>query len=383
MSEELSDSPTISLARALIRRPSVTPEDAGCQHLIAGRLAPLGFVIEDMPFGQVKNLWARRGQGGRLFAFAGHTDVVPTGPLSNWTHPPFDAVLEGDILHGRGAADMKGSLAAMVTATERFLAAHPKTAGSIAFLLTSDEEGPSVDGTRRVIEALRARGEAIDACIVGEPSSAERLADTIKNGRRGSFHGVLTVHGIQGHVAYPEKAENPIHRAAPAIAELAAEVWDEGNDFFPPTTFQISNIHAGTGVTNVIPGACEVVFNLRFSTELDTEAIKQRVRAILDRHKLRYEVAWRLTGEPFLTTPGRFVEAVIAAAEAEAGITPRLSTSGGTSDGRFIAPTGTLVVELGPINATIHKVDEQVSASDLETLSRVYEGVLARYFATE
>jgi succinyl-diaminopimelate desuccinylase len=378
MSSEAATSPTLELARDLIRRHSVTPEDAGCQPLMAERLAALGFAIEPMRFGEVDNLWARRGNDGPLFCFAGHTDVVPPGPLTDWASDPFTPEIRDGLLYGRGACDMKGSLAAMITATERFVGAHPDHQGSIAFLITSDEEGPSIDGTRRVVEALSARDERIDYALVGEPSSHQRLGDVIKNGRRGSLGGRLRIRGKQGHVAYPQLADNPVHRAAPALAELCAEVWDPGNDHFPQTSFQISNIHAGTGADNVIPGELEILFNLRFSTEQTPEAIQQRIHAILDRHGLDHQLDWRVSGHPFLTPAGALVEATQAAILAVTGEPSALSTVGGTSDGRFIAPTGAQVVELGPINATIHKVDECVGVEELEQLSRIYTEVLRR-----
>jgi len=371
-------SPTLELAMDLMRRPSVTPDDAGCQPLMAERLAAIGFAVEPMRFGDVDNLWARRGGDGPLLCFAGHTDVVPPGPLEQWQSPPFAPEIRDGVLYGRGACDMKGSLAAMVTAAERFVAAHPDHRGSIAFLITSDEEGPSVDGTVRVIEALSARGERIDYALVGEPSSKSRLGDVIKNGRRGSLNGTLTVHGKQGHVAYPQLADNPVHRAAAALAELGAEEWDRGNDHFPPTSFQISNIQAGTGAENVIPGELRVRFNLRFSTELTEAVIRDRITAILDRHGLDYHIDWRLSGNPFLTPAGELVAATRAAIEAETGHATTLSTTGGTSDGRFIAPTGAQVVELGPINATIHKIDERVGVDELDSLSAIYQGILER-----
>ena len=371
-------SPTLELARELVRRPSVTPEDAGCQALIAERLAPLGFRIEPLPFGEVTNLWARRGDTGPLLCLAGHTDVVPPGPLEDWTSPPFEPTIRDGRLYGRGAADMKGSLAAMVTAVEGFLARNPGHEASIAFLLTSDEEGPSVDGTVRVVERLLARGEAIDYALVGEPSSRERLGDTIKNGRRGSLNGFLTVHGKQGHVAYPHLAKNPFHAAAPALAALCAEVWDRGNDHFPPTSLQIANLRMGTGAENVIPGRLTAQFNLRFSTELTSEVIDQRVRRILDAGGFDYELRWRLSGNPFLTPAGELVDAARAAIAEVEGIETQLSTSGGTSDGRFIAPMGAQVMELGPINASIHQVDEHVGVEELEHLSDIYRCILER-----
>lgn len=371
-------SPTIELARELIRRPSVTPEDAGCQALMAERLDAIGFLIEPMPFGEVSNLWARRGERGPLLCLAGHTDVVPTGPLDLWRSPPFEPSIRDGRLFGRGACDMKGSLAAMVTAVESFVAAHPNHPGSIAFLITSDEEGPSVDGTRKVIERLQSRGERIDYALVGEPSGRERLGDTIKNGRRGSLTGTLRVHGKQGHVAYPGLALNPFHAAVTALAQLCAEVWDQGNDFFPPTSFQIANLTMGTGADNVIPGHLDAQFNLRFSTELDPETIQRRVRAILDGDGFAYDLSWRLSGNPFLTPAGALVDATRAAIAAVTGIETLLSTSGGTSDGRFIAPTGAQVVELGPVNATIHQIDESVGVDELDQLSEIYRGIIER-----
>ena len=374
-------SATLELAIDLIGRASVTPDDAGCQALMADRLQALGFRCEPMRFGEVDNLWARRGDGAPLFCFAGHTDVVPTGPVAQWQSDPFRPELRDGMLYGRGAADMKGSLAAMITATERFLARRPDHRGSIAFLITSDEEGPAVDGTIRVVEALEARKEKIDWCLVGEPSSEERLGDVVKNGRRGSLGGVLRIKGRQGHVAYPHLARNPVHLLAPALAELVATEWDQGNEFFPRTTFQVSNIHAGTWATNVIPGSCEVTFNFRFSTESTEQRLRQRVSALLDRHGLDYEIDWNLSGQPFLTPRGELVEAAQRAVLAVAGYQTRLSTAGGTSDGRFIAPTGAQVLELGPLNATIHQVDECVAAQDLDRLSAMYERILDELLA--
>jgi succinyl-diaminopimelate desuccinylase len=377
MSQANWPSATLELAAELISRPSVTPDDAGCQQLLADRLGALGFRCTHLRYGEVDNLWAVHGTAGPLFVFAGHTDVVPPGPLSAWRHPPFEPQLHGGFLHGRGAADMKGSLAAMVTACERLLAAHAPR-GRIAFLLTSDEEGPSIDGTRRVVEYLRERGETIRWCVVGEPSSSERVGDVIKVGRRGSLGAELTVRGVQGHVAYPERARNPIHEALAALAELVATRWDEGNAYFPATTLQISNVHAGQGATNVIPGELQVLFNLRFSTESDAATLRRRITALLDRHGLDYAIAWQMHGEPFLTAGGELLESAVAGiAELGAGA-PELSTSGGTSDGRFIAPLGCEVIELGPCNATIHKVDECVRADDLELLSAMYETILRR-----
>jgi succinyl-diaminopimelate desuccinylase len=366
----------IEYARELIARRSVTPEDAGCQAWLADRLRPLGFVIEPVVHGEVTNLWARRGSGAPLVCFAGHTDVVPTGPLEKWSYDPFTPTQSDDWLYGRGAADMKGSIAAFLAAVEDFVAAHPHHPGSIAWLITSDEEGPAIDGTVRVVERLAARGETIDYCIVGEPTCAERFGDTLKNGRRGSLHGRLAVQGVQGHIAYPHLARNPIHLAAPAIAELDATVWDEGNEYFPPTTWQISNIHGGTGATNVIPGHVDIVFNFRFSTASTVEGLQARVRDILDRHGLRYDLDWELGAKPYLTPRGDLVEALSAAIRASAGVEPALSTTGGTSDGRFIADIAREVVEFGPVNQTIHKIDECVGVGELEMLTDVYRRTL-------
>jgi succinyl-diaminopimelate desuccinylase len=374
-------SSTIELAKALIARASVTPNDAGCQPLVAERLQAIGFSIESLRFGEVDNLWARRGSAHPLFVFAGHTDVVPPGPLSDWDSDPFIPSLRDGCLYGRGAADMKSSIAAMVTACERFIAGHAGHRGSIAFLLTSDEEGPSVDGTVKVIEHLKARGEQIDWCLVGEPSSREHTGDVIKNGRRGSLNGVLRVHGQQGHVAYPQLADNPIHRAAAALAELVAAAWDTGNAHFPPTTFQISNINAGTGAENVIPGELHILFNLRFSTESSPESIQSRILAILDRHGLDYSIDWKISGLPFITPAGELVDAARRAIHSITGLETELSTSGGTSDGRFIAPTGAQVVELGPLNATIHKTNECVNMAELDTLSSIYQKILEQLLA--
>lgn len=374
-------SPTLELSRALIARPSVTPDDQGCQQMLAQRLEKIGFVIEHLRFDDVDNLWARRGSAEPVFAFAGHTDVVPTGPLADWDSAPFEPEIRDGCLFGRGAADMKGSIAAMVTACERFVAGHADHTGSIAFLITSDEEGPSVNGTIKVIERLEARNEKIKWCLVGEPSSKDQTGDTIKNGRRGSLCGVLTVRGRQGHVAYPHLADNPIHRATPALHELASIEWDAGNEFFPPTTFQISNINAGTGAENVIPGSVQVLFNLRFSTESTAEALKSQVSAVMERHGLDYDIQWRLSGEPFLTPAGELVDAARHAIHATMAINTELSTSGGTSDGRFIAPTGAQVVELGPVNATIHQTNECVNIAELDRLSAIYEQILEQLLA--
>ena len=372
----MSLSPTLDLAIDLIQRPSVTPEDEGCQALMMARLAAIGFHCEPLRFGEVDNFWAVRGNEGPLLCFAGHTDVVPTGPESDWQTPPFEPEISGGMLRGRGAADMKGSLAAMVTACERFVSEHPDHRGRIAFLITSDEDGPAKNGTVKVVEWLASQGEKIDWCVVGEPSSTDAVGDVIKNGRRGSLGAVLKVRGIQGHVAYPHLAKNPIHLAAPALAELAAEQWDEGNDFFPATSFQISNINGGTGATNVIPGELEVVFNFRFSTELTADILQQRTEAILEKHGLDYALEWNLSGQPFLTSEGPLVEAAQNAIRRVTGRDTVLSTAGGTSDGRFIAPTGAQVVELGPVNATIHKVDECVNAEDLNQLSAMYQAMM-------
>ncbi len=377
----MSDSAVLSLACDLIARPSVTPEDAGCQTLMAEWLQRLGFVIEPMVFHDTTNLWARRGDQSPVFCFAGHTDVVPSGPLEQWHTPPFEPTVRDGYLFGRGAADMKGSLAAMLVAVERFVQAHPDHQGSIAFLITSDEEGPFINGTPKVIETLEARQEKISWCLVGEPSSTSQVGDTIKNGRRGSITGDLVVKGIQGHVAYPHLGRNPVHQAAPALAELAAEVWDEGNEFFPPTSFQIANIQAGTGASNVIPGELKVQFNFRFSTELTEQMIRDRVAAILDRHQLEYSLTWSLSGHPFLTPGGELVEATRAAVSQVNGAAAELSTSGGTSDGRFIARTGAEVLELGPVNATIHKLNECVKVADLEALTDMYTAILHRLLA--
>lgn len=365
-------SATLALACELIARDSTTPDDAGCQQLMGHRLASCGFTLEPMRFGEVHNLWARRGIEQPVLCFAGHTDVVPTGPLAHWDHPPFQPVVRAGLLYGRGAADMKGSLAAMVVAVERFVEAYPEHRGSIAFLITSDEEGPAVDGTVRVVETLTERNEKIDWCIVGEPSSTELVGDVVKNGRRGSLNARLLIRGLQGHVAYPHLTRNPIHLAAPALAELAAEVWDQGNAFFPPTSFQISNIHSGTGATNVVPGELEALINFRFSTESTVESLQERVSIILDRHDLDHDLEWSLSGLPFLTEPGTLLTGVRAAIREVTGREAQISTSGGTSDGRFIATMGTQVVELGPLNATIHQLNEHVSVNDLEILTDLY-----------
>jgi succinyl-diaminopimelate desuccinylase len=372
---------TLKLAMDLIRRPSVTPDDAGCQELMIARLAPLGFQVERLRFGEVDNFWAVRGDARPLVVFAGHTDVVPSGPRERWASDPFHPQLRDGKLYGRGAADMKGSLAAFVTAIEDFVAARPRHHGSIGLLITSDEEGPAVDGTVKVVEWLTARGVRMDHCLVGEPTSEQNVGDVIKNGRRGSLSGRLVVHGKQGHIAYPHLVRNPIHLAAPALAELAAAEWDRGNEFFPPTSFQISNLHSGTGAENVVPGQLELRFNFRYSTAVTEDELKARVAQTLQRHMLDYELDWTLSGRPFLTPPGTLVEAVRAAVREELRIEAALSTGGGTSDGRFIAPTGAQVVELGPLNRTIHQVDEHVAVADLERLARVYRRVLERLLA--
>jgi succinyl-diaminopimelate desuccinylase len=372
---------TFDYARELISRRSLTPDDAGCQHWLSEKLASLGFVIEPVPSGQVSNLWARRGQQAPLVCFAGHTDVVPTGPMDQWSSDPFVPTVRDGVLYGRGAADMKGSIAAFVAAVEVFLANNPDHPGSIALLITSDEEGPAVDGTVKVVEKLAARGETIDACIVGEPTCVAHFGDMMKNGRRGSLHGQLRVKGIQAHIAYPHLGKNPIHLAAPAIAELAATVWDEGNDYFPPTTWQISNMHAGTGATNVVPGHADIVFNFRHGTASPAESLKERVHAILDKHGLDYELDWEVGAKSFLTPRGPLVDALSGAIKAVTGVDAELSTTGGTSDGRFIADIAKEVVEFGPVNESIHKIDEHVGVDELIQLARVYEGVLKRLLA--
>ena len=369
---------TLALAQALIARRSPTPFDNGCQEILIDRLEKIGFNIERIRCGEVDNLWARRGMGAPLICFAGHTDVVPTGPLEKWESDPFDPVTRNGRLCGRGAADMKGSIAAYITSIEAFVAEHPDHNASIALLITSDEEGIAVDGTVRVVEALRARNELVDYCIVGEPTSVDKLGDMIKNGRRGSLSGTLTVKGIQGHIAYPHLAKNPIHLAAPAIAELANTEWDEGNEYFPPTTWQISNINGGTGATNVIPGEVTILFNFRFSTASTVESLKTRVHEILDQHNLEYDLQWENSGKPYLTPRGSLVDAVSAAIRTVTGIEPELSTSGGTSDGRFIADICPQVVELGPRNATIHKINEYVEIADLEQLPQIYQLTMQR-----
>jgi succinyl-diaminopimelate desuccinylase len=365
-------SKTLRLTEELIARASVSPADGGCQVLMIERLEAMGFKVESLRFGPVDNFWARRGSDGPLFCFAGHTDVVPPGPLDEWGHDPFLPVVEDGMLYGRGAADMKSGLAAMLTACEEFVSSYPAHRGSIAFLITSDEEGPSVDGTRRVVEVLRERNEFIDWCLVGEPSSENTLGDTIKIGRRGSLSGRLTVHGVQGHIAYPQFADNPVHAVAPALAELAARTWDHGNQHFQPTSFQVSNISAGTGAPNVIPGELKARFNLRFSTEQTIDGLKAAVEELLRRHGVKYTLEWFISGHPFLTVPGELSKAACRAVQEQLQITPKLSTSGGTSDGRFIAPMGAQVIEIGVINATIHKVNECVRVADIDGLHRIY-----------
>jgi succinyl-diaminopimelate desuccinylase len=372
---------TLALARDLIARRSITPEDGGCQDVLAARLRPLGFTLEPVASNGVTNLWARRGTAAPLVCFAGHTDVVPTGPLDKWLSDPFAPTERDGRLFGRGAADMKTSLAAMVVAIEGFLAARPDHRGSIAMLVTSDEEGVATDGTVRVVERLAARNERIDYCVVGEPTSVARLGDTIKNGRRGSLSARLLVRGLQGHIAYPQQARNPVHELAPALAELAATVWDEGNEYFPPTSWQVSNIHAGTGATNVIPGELALDFNFRFSTASTAAGLRERVHAILDRHRLDYVLDWTLGGEPFLTPRGELVEAVAGAIAEVTGSAPEVSTTGGTSDGRFIIRICPQVVEFGPVNMSIHKLNEHVELAAVEPLERVYRRVLEKLLA--
>jgi succinyl-diaminopimelate desuccinylase len=371
----------LNLTKALINRQSVTPEDAGCMDLLASLLTPLGFKVEVMDFGDTPNVWIRKGEQYPLFCFAGHTDVVPSGPAAKWQTPPFSATEKDGMLYGRGAADMKGSLAAMTLAAKNFVEQHPAHKGSIAFLLTSDEEGPFINGTTKVIDTLEKRNEKITWCIVGEPSSTARVGDVVKNGRRGALTGDLLVKGVQGHVAYPHLARNPIHEASPALTELANAHWDNGNEFFPPTSFQISNINGGTGAGNVIPGELAICFNFRFSTEVTDQELIKRVIAILDKHQLDYDINWTFNGQPFLTDSGDLVAATVDAIKHCTGLDTELSTAGGTSDGRFIAPTGAQVVELGPVNATIHKIDESVNIADLYKLTDVYQDILRRLLA--
>lgn len=367
---------TLELLEELIKRPSVTPEDAECQDLIAARLTPLDFIEEQLNFADTRNIWLRRGKARPLLVFLGHTDVVPPGPLQDWDTPPFEPTIRDGLLYGRGAADMKGGIACFITALERFIDKHPEHQGSIALMLTSDEEGIATHGIVKVIDVLQQRDESIDWCLVGEPSSDKNPGDVIRVGRRGSLCAKLTVHGIQGHVAYPDIAENPIHTLAPALKDLVQETWDHGNEFFPPTSLQISNINSGTGAENIIPGHAEVQFNLRFSTQLDEQRIKQRCHEILDRQGLNYDINWRLSGNPFLTEQGKLIAAAHQAIKEITGKDTQNDTGGGTSDGRFIAPTGAQVIELGPINASIHKVNEHIAIAELEVLSRIYERIL-------
>ena len=374
-------SETLELLKALISRESVTPEDAGCQDVLAERLARLGFKEEHLDFEDTQNIWLRRGYSKPLFAFLGHTDVVPPGPLDSWLSPPFVPAIRDGKLYGRGAADMKGGIACFITAVERFIARHPDHQGSIAVMMTSDEEGIATHGVVKVVEVLEQRHEKIDWCLVGEPSSDKKIGDVIRVGRRGSLCARLTITGIQGHVAYPELAENPIHAFAPALKELTEEVWDHGNAFFPPTSLQVSNINAGTGAENIIPGTAEVQFNLRFCTELSEETIKQRSHAILDKYGFKYDIQWRLSGNPFLTEKGALIDAAHATIKTVTGFEPRDDTGGGTSDGRFIAPTGAQVIELGPLNESIHKINEHVGLEDLEVLTNIYEQILVNLLA--
>ena len=369
-------STTLTLAKDLISRASVTPEDAGCQRLIAERLEKIGFKAKHLRFADVDNLWITRGEGAPSLIYVGHTDVVPTGPLENWTSDPFQPEIRDGCLYGRGAADMKGSIASMTTALERFIAEHPDHKGTIGMLITSDEEGPSINGTLKVVDYLNSRNIKIDWCLVGEPTCINTVGDVVKNGRRGSLGATLRVYGVQGHVAYPHLASNPIHLASPALTELGNTTWDNGNEFYPPTTFQISNIHAGLGADNVIPGHIDIMFNFRYSSEVTHEELRNRVESILDNYQLSYDIEWKLSGEPFLTPKGKLLETVVVSVKEITGNDPEISTSGGTSDGRFIAPTGAEVVELGPVNASIHKIDECVKVDDLETLSNIYEHIL-------
>jgi succinyl-diaminopimelate desuccinylase len=375
-----NDSPTLELTKQLISRQSVTPEDDGCQQLMTDRLAAAGFDIQPLPFEDVDNFWAIRGESGPILCFAGHTDVVPSGPESSWQSPPFEPTVKDGVLTGRGAADMKGSLAAMVIAVENYVASNPNHSGRIAFLITSDEEGIAANGTVKVVEWLKQQNIIPEYCLVGEPSSSEKCGDTIKNGRRGSLGCKLRVIGKQGHVAYPHLADNPIHNVAPALAELANTEWDRGNDFFPATSFQISNINGGTGATNVIPGELDIVFNFRFSTEVTEQQLRETTEAILNKHQLNYEIDWHLSGQPFLTAEGELVDAAVTAVKQVTGMNTLLSTAGGTSDGRFIAPMGTQVVELGPVNATIHQINECVAVADLDQLTAIYESLLENLF---
>ena len=377
----MTETQSLELAKALISRPSVTPDDQNCQQLLAERLQKIGFAVEELHFGDTKNVWLRRGTQAPVFCFAGHTDVVPTGPVEKWDSPPFEPTEHEGRLYGRGAADMKTSIACFVTACERFVAENPDHQGSIALLITSDEEGDALDGTTRVVDVLKARGELIDYCIVGEPTAVDKLGDMLKNGRRGSLSGNLTVKGKQGHIAYPHLAINPVHTFAPALLELTQEVWDKGNEYFPPTSFQISNINGGTGATNVIPGELNVKFNFRFSTESTEEGLKQRVHAILDKHGVQYDLQWSCSGQPFLTQAGKLTDVAREAIAEICGVEAELSTTGGTSDGRFIKAIAKELIELGPSNATIHQINENVRLDDIPKLSAVYEGILARLLA--
>ena len=374
----MTETQSLELAKALISRPSVTPDDQNCQQLLAERLQKIGFAVEELHFGDTKNVWLRRGTQAPVFCFAGHTDVVPTGPVEKWDSPPFEPTEQEGRLYGRGAADMKTSIACFVTACERFVAEHPDHQGSIALLITSDEEGDALDGTTKVVDVLKARGELIDYCIVGEPTAVDKLGDMLKNGRRGSLSGNLTVKGKQGHIAYPHLAINPVHTFATALLELTQEVWDEGNEYFPPTSFQISNINGGTGATNVIPGELNVKFNFRFSTESTEEGLKQRVHAILDKHGVQYDLQWSCSGQPFLTQAGKLTDVAREAIAEICGVEAELSTTGGTSDGRFIKAIAKELIELGPSNATIHQINENVRLEDIPKLSAVYEGMLKR-----
>ena len=381
-------SDVLALAKDLIARPSVTPDDAGCQSLIAGRLENAGFEIEHIPFGAVRNLWASHGSGSPVLVFLGHTDVVPTGPAAAWTSPPFEPTIRDGHLYGRGAADMKGSVAAFVIALEQFVASHPAHAGTVAVLLTSDEEGDAVDGVRRVVDLFLARGQAIDYCVTGEPSSKEQLGDLLRVGRRGTLSGTLTVRGIQGHVAYPEKARNPIHQAMPALAELCTRQWDtgfprEGETLFPPSSFQISNIHSGTGANNVIPGSCEVVFNFRFNPGWRAAELEAEVHSVLERHGLEFDIRWHRGGEPFLTSEGKLRQVVRQVMIDRCGVVPDENTGGGTSDARFIAPMGAQVIEMGPVNASIHKIDERVSLDELQRLPAIYREIAEKLLLPE